>query len=152
MNYKFISSLIVFLVFVASCEKENQFLITDLVTKDKYYDNEIFTEENQKIYGKWEFLYYCGGIAGGTYDPTFDFLEVVRYGIYGIIANNDVKDIGRIIVNKQESEETIITFSSDTIQPHLILGRQNVEFQGNDTLVLFDNFADGYFSFFKRVK
>jgi len=152
MNYKFISTLIFFLVCVASCEKENQFLITDLVTKDKYYDNEIFTEENQKIYGKWEFLYYCGGIAGGTNDPTFDFLEVVRYGIYGIIENNDVKDIGHIIVDKQESDETIITFSSDDIDPLYILGQHNLQFQGNDTLVLWDNFADGYFSFFKRVK
>lgn len=152
MNYKLISILILFLVSAASCEKENQFLITDLVTKNRYYDNEIFTEQNQKIYGKWKFLYFSGGIAGETYDPTFDFLEVVRYGIYGAITNNAVKDLGRIIVNKQESDETIITFSSDDIHPLYILGQYNLQFQGNDTLVLFENFCDGYFLFFKRVK
>ena len=152
MNYKLILTLILYTISAASCEKENLFLITDLVTKDRYYDNEIFNEENQNIYGKWEFLYYSGGIAGGTYEPTYDFLEIVRYGIYGIIEKNEVRELGKIIINKQESDETIITFSSDDIHPLHILGQSNVNLQGKDTLVLWDNFADGYFSFFKRVK
>ena len=70
--------LILILFSAAACEKrEDKILTSDLVSKTQYYDNEVFNDENQKIYGKWKFLYKYGGIGGSKYEPEFDYLEVI---------------------------------------------------------------------------
>jgi len=140
------------LIFIA-CEKDSNILISDLVIQNQYYDNEIFTDQNLRIYGKWEFLYSFGGIGGSTYDPTYDFLEIVKFGIYGRIDNNNVKEIGMLHVYKQDDSETIIDFlPDDEYKNDYFLIQKVIEFNGNDTLLLWDNMCDGYTDYFKRIK
>jgi hypothetical protein len=139
------------LIFIA-CEKDSNILISDLVIQNQYYDNEIFTDQNLRIYGKWEFLYSFGGIGGSTYDPTYDFLEIVKFGIYGIIDNNNVREIGMLHVHKQDDSETIIDFlPDDEYKNDYFLIQKIIEFNGNDTLLLWDNMCDGYTDYFKRI-
>jgi hypothetical protein len=136
-----------------TCEKDINFLISDLVSQNRYYDNEIFTDQNLRIYGKWKFLYSFGGIGGSTYDPAYDFLEIVKFGIYGIIDNNKVKEIGMLHVDKQDDNETIIDFlPDDEYKTNYFLIQKVIEFKGNDTLLLWDNMCDGYTDYFKRIK
>ena len=137
-----------------ACEKrEDKILISDLVSKTQYYDNEIFNEENQKIYGKWKYLSISGGIAGSTYDPNYNYLEVIRFGIYGKITDHKVKEYGQLIINKQEDTETRIDFfSADNYRTDSFLDQKVVRFEGNDTLILWDGLIDGYFSHYIRIK
>lgn len=140
---------------MTACEKrEEKILISDLVTKTQYYDNEIFNESNQKIYGKWKFIYAFGGIAGTKIDPTHDsYLEVVRFGIYGKIIENEVKEYGQLIVTKQDENETIIEFfSADIYRTDYFLIEKSIRFIGNDTLILWDGIIDGYEDYYKRIK
>jgi hypothetical protein len=139
---------------LTSCEKkEDKILIADHVTKTQYYDSEIFSKTNQLIYGKWKFLSTSGGFAGGTFEPYYDYLEVVTYGIYGIITDNKIKAIGKLIVDKQDDTRTVISFFPDAkYRTDTQLIQRQIGFMGNDTLVLWDMMFDGYSSYYKRVK
>jgi hypothetical protein len=93
---------ICFLALVTACEKsKEQILIWDQISKTQYYQNEIFNENNQRIYGKWQFLYSSGGFGGGKIEPVYDYLEVVQYGIYGIINNKSIDQIGKLLLNQR---------------------------------------------------
>jgi len=141
------------LILTTTCEKDINFLISDLVSQNRYYDNEIFTDQNLRIYGKWKFLYSFGGIGGSTYDPAYDFLEIVKFGIYGKIDNNKIKEIGMLHVDKQDDSKTIIDFlPDDDYKTDYFLIQKVIEFKGNDTLLLWDNMCDGYTNYFKRIK
>jgi hypothetical protein len=145
---------IVLLSLLPSCEKqEDKILILDHVSKTQYYQDEIFNDTNQVIYGKWQFLEFSGGIGGDTYGPTYDYLEVVKFGIYGIIKHNSIKEIGKLIITKQDATETRITFFPDPqYRTDTEIIQREIRFQGHDTLRLWDGMADGYFYLYKRVK
>lgn len=147
--------LLLVLISFTGCEKkEDKILISDLVTTTQYYDNEIFNENNQKIYGKWKFMYAEGGIGGTRINATHDsYLEVVRYGIYGKVVKNDVKEYGKLIITKQDDTETVISFfPSDVYRSDYFLVSASVRFRGNDTLILWDRAYDGYFDHYRRIK
>ena len=139
---------------VYGCEKrEDKILISDLVSKTEYYDNEIFNESNQKIYGKWKFIHAFGGIAGTKIDPTYDcYLEVVRFGIYGKIIENKVNEYGKLIISKQDETETKIEFFPADIHVDYFLQSKSIRFKGSDTLILWDGLIDGYEDYYKRIK
>jgi hypothetical protein len=140
---------------ITSCEKrEEKILISDLVTKTQYYDNEIFNDYNQKIYGKWKFIYAFGGIAGTKIDPTYDcYLEVVRFGIYVKIIENKVYEYGQLIISKQDENETKIEFfPADIHRTDYFLEGKSIRFKGSDTLILWDGIIDGYEDYYKRIK
>jgi hypothetical protein len=147
--------LVVLMSFFPSCKKSSdEISVLDYVSKTKYYQTEIFNSRNQILYGKWHFNYSSGSIAGGTFDPTYDYLEIVKFGIYGIIKNDSIRQFGRIIINTQDSIETKISFYDEnnfcltSYQPI----QRTVTFQGNDTLILWDGMIDGYFNYYNRVK
>ena len=146
--------LIFLLSLLQSCKKsKDEISVLDYISKTKYYQTEIFNQRNQILYGKWHFIYYAGSIAGGTFEPTYDYLEIVRFGIFGIIKNDSIKIFGRLLVNKQDSTETQISFLPETIclSDYQLIQRE-VSFQGNDTLVLWDGMIDGYFYYYKRIR
>jgi len=146
--------LIFILCSTVACEKRgDKILISDLVSKTQYYDNEIFTDENQKIYGKWKFLYKFGGIRGSKYEPEYDYLEVIRFGIYGKITDNEVKEYGQLLVPKQDENEIRIDFFPDAkYRTDYFLFQRVVRFKGTDTLILWDGLIDGYEDYYKRIK
>jgi hypothetical protein len=147
--------LIISLSFIlASCEKkEDKILIADQIIKTKYYDSEIFSETNLLIYGKWEFLYITGGLAGERLKPYYEYLEVVKYGIYGRITDNKIIEIGKLIVDNHNNSGTVISFFPDArYRTDTQLLQRQMEFIGNDTLVLWDMMYDGYSSFYKRIR
>ena len=150
---KFILLILLF-SFILSCEKNSEKIsISNQVTKTQYYDNEIFNESNQLIYGRWEYLFMTGGIGGFKYAPSYDYLEIVQYGIYGTIVDNKIKEIGRLIINKQDSSVTIIDFSpDDQYKTDTFSIQKSIQFIGKDTLILNDTFPDGFSSMYKRVK
>jgi hypothetical protein len=143
-----------FIALLTACEKSNEkILILDQITKTQYYQDEIFNENNQKIYGKWQFLYSSGGIGGGKAEPGYDYLEVVQFGIYGIINKNSIDQIGKLLVTDQEDKHARITFLPDSkYMTDFQMVRRQTSFTGNDTLILWDMMYDGYFSYYKRIK
>jgi hypothetical protein len=154
MTIKRLIIAIFFIVLFTSCEKSReQIIILDQVSKTQYYPDEIFNDNNQKIYGKWQFLYSSGGIGGNKIGPDYDYLEVVKYGIYGIINGNSIEEIGKLLVSDQDDKHSKITFLPDSqYMTDFQMVRRQSSFAGNDTLILWDMMYDGYFSFYKRIK
>lgn len=153
---KKISWIICFILITLSCKKEeDRISIVDLVKQSQYYENEIFSAQNQKIYGQWELLHTYGGIAGSKTTPTSDYtMEFIPYGIYGKTKDNEITEIGKIRIVKQDNNLTVIHFSpDDKYKNDYFLIQKSIVFQGKDTLILCDyNMSDGYNNFFKRIK
>lgn len=148
--------LIFILVIAFGCKKEVELVsITNLVKQTQYYENEIFSAQNQKIYGQWKMLYSYGGIAGSKIMPTSNYgMEFIPFGIYGQSKDNEITAIGKIRIVKQDNNETVIDFFPDDKYKTDYFRIQNfIAFKGNDTLILGDNnMYDGYNSYFKRIK
>jgi len=142
------------LLLITGCKKDNELLsIAKFVPKQQYYEQEIFEQQNQAIYGKWKYLYKTGGIGGITYGPEYDYLEVIKYGIYGIIDDHNIKEMGKIVIDRQDNQGILIQFIPDKEYwtKYFYIDKW-VGFQGDDTLTLCDNMADGYIDYYKRVK
>ena len=141
------------LLLITSCKDETETLsIRDFVEINRYYNSEIFQEKDLKIYGKWEALYSYGGIGGTRIEPSFDFLEIAKYGIYGIINNDDIIEIGKIEVISEDNNVIRLIkdeeYSSDLYFPDL-----QVLFNGNDTLMLaVYGMYDGFTAYYKRIE
>lgn len=148
--------IICFIFIMLSCEKEDDRIsIADLVKQTQYYENEIFSAQNQKIYGQWELLYTYGGIAGSKIMPTTDFvMEFIPYGIYGKTKANEITEIGKIQIVKQDNNQTIIDLiPGDKYITFYFLVQKAIIFKGKDTLILGDfNMSDGYDNYYKRIK
>ena len=145
-----------FILIAFSCEKEVVMVsIADLVKQGQYYDNEIFSAQNQKIYGQWEFLFSYGGIAGSKIMPTSNYsMEFIPFGICGKIKDNEIVEIGKIQIIKQDTNQTVIDFvPDDKYKTDYFLIQKSIVFMGKDTLILGDyNMYDGYSNYYKRIK
>ena len=145
-----------FLLLMLSCEKNVvEVSINDVVKQNQYYANEIFDTQNLKVYGRWKLLYTSGGFAGTIIKPASDFhLQFIPFGIYGKINDNQVTEIGKIIISKQDNSATVIDFfPDDKYKTDYFLIQKSINFMGNDTLILNDyNMYDGYRNYYKRIK
>lgn len=154
MKYRFL--IIAMLVIAVGCKKEvDRVSIADLVKQTQYFENEIFSTQNQKIYGQWELLYTYGGIAGSKIMPTSNYgMEFIPFGIYGQTKNNEITEIGKIRIVKQDNNLTVIDLIPDgKYNTVYLLIQKSIIFQGKDTLILYDyNMSDGYNNYFKRIK
>jgi hypothetical protein len=140
---KRISYCIIILLFF-SCSKESDKISTtllDSIPTDKYYKSEIFSEVNLKLYGQLKFLniYDYAGIAGGPgkEDPTYDVLEIKKYGIYGKIKNNRLIESGKIEIVKQDSIYFEINFRPDTSNVN-VYNWWYVNYSGKDSIIMYD--------------
>ncbi len=152
---KQIHLLLLSLLFTIGCKHQNDLpSLRNSLPKDHYYPAEIFNGDNAKIYGKWKFLYKQGGFGGWFLDPTFDFLEIVPFGIYGIIDNDAIQLTGKIQIDQQNQNGTLIELipdNSHNANPDYLFMPKSVWLWGPDTLILFDLCADCYADVFKRI-
>lgn len=127
-----------------SCQKEsNEISITSInrISKNYYYSSEIFTGQHIKLYGKWKFYYIFdnAGIAGGPgkIDPTYDFLEFKKHGIYGKVKEGKLVEVGKIEIVEQNYMNLLIKFvpEGDMIQESQYW---NVYYAGLNSIELYD--------------
>lgn len=89
----------------------------DSISTTKYYQNEIFSDGNLKFYGQWQFLYIyadAGIIMGpGKINPTYDYLEIKKYGIYGKVKDNKLIETGKIEIITQDISQFEIKLKPD---------------------------------------
>lgn len=134
----------------ADCEPIPQ---NDSKPQTKYYNVEIFSMEYTEVYGTWKFVSLTGSIAGGTYPPIYDFLEIKPYGIFNKIKQGKVIQTGKIKVIDQTNDGLHVYFvpeNSDTTTTNLT--DQYIHFNGNDEMSVNDPCCDRYSSYFERVK
>ena len=125
----------------------------NLVTDTMYYQNEIFSNRNHIIYGKWSLTGITGGFTGNGYEPNFDYLEIMKYGIYQFVNADTLLEFGKVII--EEQSDRILRISLQTDSSSLIFfsdSEKEVQFTGNDRLDLFAPCCDRYNYHFKRME
>jgi len=136
-----------------SCTKDS---LIDSISFTRYYKNEIFTDSNLKLYGQWQFLYIyadAGIVAGpGKINPTYDYLEIKKFGIYGKIKDNKVIESGQIVVIKQENSLFEINFKPDKKDSITDETLYAVIYTGKDSIIMRDASVGcgAYFNAYKR--
>jgi len=140
--------VVLMMVIVWSCEKDN--VISNLcgLEEDEYYDSEIFDDDHLHIYGKWELFSACGTIAGTCFDILPEsYLYIEKYGIYGFLIGDSLVNCGRLTA--QDAIPNIIEFENfGDIQ-----GRRYFNFSGKDTLRFSSaSYTDGIDYIYKRVE
>jgi len=148
--------IIVLLLVIFSCSKEENITsYLDSFAANTYFEEEVFSDNYLGFYGLWKALGSWGGWSGYS-EPTFDFLEIKPYGIYGIIKNNILVEYGNIspnnitpsfpglpvIINPQYSTGEITVFRSNMY----------FELVRPDTLSIADGLIDGRQFIFSRIK
>ena len=121
------------------------------VSKLKYYPSEIFPQSFLNLYGKWKFT----GTSGGTISlPTYDYLEIKSFGIYGIVKSNLLVEYGRIeIISVDEVAKTLtIKLVSDfrLDAAYTSVSNQLISV-GNNILTLSDTAANSFVTSFSKV-
>jgi len=92
-------SIITLLFILCSCSKEeNVTSYLDSFATNKYFEQEVFSSSYLEFYGLWKALGSWGGWSGYS-EPTFDYLEIKPFGIYGIVKND-------ILVEYRSEEHT----------------------------------------------
>ncbi len=135
---KFIILSFVIILFV-SCKKESS------ITES--------TGEDVQLFGKWEWTESCGGFAGGYYYPE-EGKKIVHLfspdGMYYSFRNDTITNQSKYSLTKQKSIYSgelldFIVFESKADDEVIIK-------LSADSLILGDNYFDGYTSLYKRVK
>lgn len=157
----FLKSTIWILLFgLLSCEKEpNIKLYLDSIDPEKYYSEEIIPIEYQKIYGTWKLYEVSGGFSGSGYEPDFDYLEIKKIGIYGLIRNDSLFEYGKIELDtfNDNNEEGFlqVKFVPEfyvELNPYINPPEKYLHLRGKDSLDLISPCCDMYNYHFKRVR
>jgi len=151
-------TFVLLLGLLMSCERDYRKFHMDSIKSDKYYSNEIIPTEFQNIYGKWKLYKISGGFSGAGYEPDYDYLEIKRVGIYGLIRSNHLFEYGKIELYKFDNDtpgflqirlipDPYVEINSSMFPPEKYL-----ELRGKDTLNLYSPCCDMYNYHYKRVK
>lgn len=157
-NFKLFTIFFTAIVLMGACDRDDKKKPShlDKIESARYYDREIFTGQDLKIYGKWKLFDISGGIKGNRHDLNFEYLEIKKYGIYGFIGGGRLLEFGKIAL---ELQTTNAPFSKISLQKEVESSSsffedrvKYVEFRGKDTLLLNSPCCDRYNYHFKRVK
>ena len=139
-----------------SCEKGLRISDIDLSTieMNEYFDSEIFSENDLKIYGKWRITGISGGFSGQGYEPDFEYLVIKKFGIYAFVKNDKILEYGKIVPAMKTANDSRlkVNLEKDVNSDTFFYDREKyVEFPGNDIMNLNSPPADRYNYHFERV-
>lgn len=152
-------TLIIFILagLFTACDEESVPIpqVLDDVESNKYFDTEIFSLNDLKIYGTWKIFDISGGLHGSGYAVNFDYLVIKKVGIYGFVENDNLLEYGKIspalwnptdlrLEVDFEKDEQSGSFFTDS--------EKYVQYSGNDTLHLYSPCCDRFNYHFERVK
>ena len=154
---RIVTFAILVMIGLSNCERDEINYYLDSFNNNIYYQNEIIPEEYQNIYGKWRLIGISGGFSGTGYKPDFDFLEIKRIGIYGLIKNDSVFEYGRIVLDTFDNATTSylqITLNPDYhsgLNPYMYPPEKYLDIRG-DSLDMNSPCCDMFNYHFKRIK
>jgi hypothetical protein len=160
MNSILKSIIWIVIVGLLSCKKEdNSFRFhLDSINKNKYYIKEIIPTNYLNIYGKWKLYKISGGFSGNGYEPDYDFLEIKRIGIYGLVKNDSLFEYGRIELDtfdyriKEFLQIKLVSDYYSGLNPRMSPPEMYIDLKGTDTLNLISSWIDMYDYHYIRVK
>ena len=132
--------LLAIILSLMSCQKDEKKIYTtlDSIETKEYYNAEIFTQPYLSIYGKWKLFATSGGFSGTGIDLNFDYLEIRKYGVYGLTQNGNLLEYGKIIITPQTNENRLKVYLEKDEYSNLLMrdNEKYIDFYGSDTLFL----------------
>lgn len=127
----------------------NQMLVSDLIPRTRYYNQEVFYGYHHLLYGIWKFERSWSEGKVHTDEPSYQMLEFAKFGLFGKILNNKLIDNGKVNIIDMQAGRLIIGLMSATSDDsgH---GRVYHVFITKDTLILQEPCCDGYSILFTR--
>ena len=129
-------------------------LILGSCTKDTTKINPKSIEIPAALIAKWNWIYSDGGIGGVTYTPQstgevrtieFDANNNYKYYLNDILKTECKFDIVKLIsITNHDSIPTLIMNAWP--------GHQSICFHSSDTLILFEEYYDGFEHHYTRIK
>ncbi|MFN0015986.1 MAG: hypothetical protein ACKVU2_15690, partial [Saprospiraceae bacterium] len=112
------SLLILFVAFLAACQKEENEIgpaldLFKAVPANKYYATDILNGKPYDIYGNWRVVSTSGGLHGGGYASDFEYLLIKPNAVFGIVRNGELVTTGKIEVINDPNFDLLLHFVSD---------------------------------------
>ena len=154
---KYIFILLILAGLLTACKEETIEIsqVLDEVESARYFNTEIFSEQNLKIYGIWKIFDISGGIHGTGYEPDFDYRIIKKVGIYGFVTENNLLEYGKMVPALWNPNDLRlkVDFEKDEHSGSFFSDRvKYVHYTGNDTLHLSSPCCDRFNYHFVRVK
>ena len=116
-------------------------------------DNPVGSEAD-KYYGVWTWMKTVGGIFPTVREPENGDVIKIYFDdneIFKLVKNDSIKVFSKYIVEEKENEWDRITYSNIKTYNYYFNPSINYTQLKSDTLIIWDGYMDGYFSFYKRV-
>jgi len=151
--------IVILSVLLMACE-DNELNVDSFLSEipaDEYYQEEIIPPTYSDVYGIWKISSVFGGIAAIEHEPEFDYLELKKVGIYGIIKNSKLVDYGKIEIDTtvvNELDGLVLKFVS--LSPSdkafdITLFPKIVNLDKKDSLELISACCDGFNYYFVKA-
>ena len=150
-------SIYILAVFFLSCDEELPEIPSafDNLEETEYFDAEVFSNNDLKIYGTWRIFNISGGLHGNGYAIDFDYLVMKKIGIYGFLKGDSLLEFGKVSPAAQLfiDPRLFINFEKDEDSDSFFTDREKiVHFSGNDTLELYSPCCDRFNYHFVRER
>lgn len=151
---------LLFLFAASGCLKDEIWMddstLLDSISPQKYYPSEILNSNHVAINGMWKVIGTSGGIAGQGYKADFNYLLIKPNGIFGIVRNDSLITMGKILIKNQSDDELFVDLISDTdpdlVKVEIVEDSEKYIELHSDTLYLNAPCCDRFNTHFKRVK
>ena len=106
--------------------------LPDTITKNHYYNVEIFDSDLKNLYKTWRLTGISGGFSGDGYQEDFDELKIDSIGIFKVYRNDSLFIYGKITIDEYDNRPLLI-FVPDTITGNIRFSdmKKHVNFYGN---------------------
>jgi hypothetical protein len=91
--------LVVLFVVIACAENNGVTLHLNEIDQAAFHTEEIIPAKYNALYGKWKLVSISGGFSGMGIEPNFDYLEIKKYGIYGLVRDNELFEYGKVEID-----------------------------------------------------
>lgn len=128
----------------------------DSIETGRYYNDEVVPTGYEKLYGTWRLYAVSGGFSGAGHKPDFDYLEIKRVGIFGVVRRDSLVGFGKIEVAtfdpSADEQMCQIRLVYDTQTEFMHPSEKYAQLSGTDSLNLISPCCDMYNYHFKRVR
>ncbi len=128
-------------------------LLFIIVTSNCSEDNPVGTG-TYKYLGVWTWMRTVGGIFPTVREPENGEVIKIYFDdnkVFKLVKNDSIKVFSKYLVEEKENEWDRITYSNIKTFNYYYNTTLNFAQIKSDTLIIWDGYIDGYFSFYKRV-
>jgi hypothetical protein len=120
--------------------------------KEKTIEFKSYTDVPSELIGSWKWIYTSGGFGGVVYTPaTTGETRKIDFGDNYILKYYSSGNLKSEIPFSIEKGVSALSHDSVFFLVNTLWSRQSIVFKSSDTLLLSDEFFDGYGNYYLRI-